>query len=328
MTYTFDSPHDHRRLMPAFTRYAGNPVFTEAQSSSSTTYWPWVINVTGILDDPIDTYYMWYSTDHDTGPGGIYLATAPAPVGPWTDHGLLFQDLVGGSTELPSVMWDEAAGRFNVYYRQAPSGVPGQLKLVTTADGVTGWSIVGQVITAPQPDFPGDGFCGYFRPGRVGNLWFGHHLMGGADYPHFGLSWSHDGTVWQTDPRPLGYEQHLTQNLTVAGVPRRIEWNSGQVINWRGRWLWIGMLSNFASGSNLTDRVIGCAPISPDLRSLLGPPTVLLAPDPDTYPWESKDLRALFLLHDDPGDGGGDRLWMTYQCGKTAFGLAVAEVPA
>jgi len=327
-TFTYDSPQDHAASLPQFTRYAQNPVFTQSQPGqpSASLYWPWVIRVDSILASPIDVYYMWYSTDH--GAGGIYLATAPDPRGPWTPQGLCFQDNVPSSpAECPSVIWNEQTGLFHCYYKSALP--PGRSSLATSADGRTSWTFHDQIITAPQPAYPGDGFVGYNRPGRIGNLWFMHHLMGGGNNPHFGISWSHDGITWQTDPRPLVYDQHLTQGiLSPDGTPRRIEWNSGQVIHWRGRDIWIGELANFTSGGNPVDRVIAAAPITANLRSLLGPPTVLFTPEPSQYSWESANMRALFILHDDPGDGQGDRLWMYIQCNSNAFGLAVAQVAA
>jgi hypothetical protein len=336
-TYTYDSPQDHATLIPRFTRYDSNPIFTSAESSVPVMYWPWAIKMAGLVTSPIDTYYMWYSTDH--GAGGIYLATAPDPRGPWTDHGLVFQDPGENNSpavqaECPSVMFNEVTGLWHCYYKTADP--PGRLRLATSPDGVTGWTFHGPIITAPQPQFPGDGFCGYPRPARIGNLWVMHHLMGGENYPHFGISWSHDGLTWQTDPRPLVYQQNLTQNiLSPDGSPRRVEWNSGQVLRWQGQLMWIGQLANFTSGSEAVDRVIACAPIADDLRTLLGPPTVLLTADPADYPWESGNMRSLFVIHDDP-DGQGDRLWLYYQCNQpaigastsNAFGLAIAEVPA
>lgn len=324
-TYTFDSPQDHARLVPAFTRLPANPILTTAASGSPSMYWPWVLKVAGLIPSPLDTYYMWFSTDHDPGAGGIYLATAPHPAGPWTSRGLVYVDPAGAATETPSVVWNEHTGLFHLFFKESPG--TGQLKLVTSPDGRTGWTSYGEVIASPSPSYPGDGFTGYFRPGRLGNLWFGHHLMGGGDHPHYGISYSHDGINWQVDPRPMMYGQHLMPDMLANGAARKIEWNSGQILSWHGRLMWVGELANFASGTNPVDRVIGCAPIAPDLRTLLGPPDVLLTPDPVSYPWESTNLRAMFLLHDDP-DGTGDRLWMYYQCGSAAFGLAVAAVGA
>src|SRR5690606_1323207 len=98
----------------------------------------------------LDRYYLWYSTNHDAGPGGVYLATAPALEGPWTDRGLVFVDTVeGNQTETPSVLWNEATGTFHMYYHQNGLGNTQSTALATSPDGVT-WTRVGKVIDVPD----------------------------------------------------------------------------------------------------------------------------------------------------------------------------------
>lgn len=92
-------------------RLSDTAIFSAAQGSFASLYYPFVLRVDDLIPTPLGTYYMWYSSDHDTGgPGGVGLATAPTRLGPWTNRGVVFQDTVqGNQTETPSIVWNDEA---------------------------------------------------------------------------------------------------------------------------------------------------------------------------------------------------------------------------
>lgn len=315
--------HDERHGL-TLTRRAGNPNFTVASqaaqvapgaltpTTAASAYWPWLVNVTGLIPSPLDTFYRYRSTDH--GGGGIWLDTGPTPAGPWVGRGQVYIDTSSGTqTETPSVIWNSDEALFFMYYQQATvAGAAGQQStcLATSPDGIT-WTRVGIAIDVYTANaFPGDGHTGYFRPFKIGGQWFGYHLMGGGNWPHFGISTSHDGRTWFTDNRPLGYGSDQ-----IPGG-RRIEWNSGDVVMWNGRPWWIGLLSNFTSGSTPKDARIASAPLTGDLRHLMGTPKIQLYPTVGAN--ESGNYRALQCYVDSAGV-----LWVTYQCDGN-FNIATA----
>jgi hypothetical protein len=281
-----------------------------AADTSVGTYWPWVVDVRH-LPARLDDWYMWTSTDHDPGAGGIGLSTAPAPEGPWSDRGLVYVDTVQGSqTETPTVIWNEAEGLFFCYYQQTGVGHQQSTLLATSPDG-RNWTRVGKVIDVPfGTSQPGDGHTGYAMVGRVAGLWYAHHLKGGTNYPHFGLAYSYDGREWHLDPRPLGYGAHLVAEGT------RVEWNHGNVVWWGERLWWIGPINNFSSGSSPKTGRIAAAPVSTDLRQLIGRPVTVWRA---TEPWETPDLRSVTAITD------AGRLLVFYLCGDR-IGLLSSDI--
>ena len=306
-TYGYASRTDRTALIPTLNRRGQ---LRSGADSSVGTYWPWVADVRHV-SGRLDSWYMWTSTDHDAGAGGIGLASAPAPEGPWTDRGLVYVDTVQGSqTETPTVIWNEVEGLFFLYYQQTGVGFQQSTLLATSRDG-RAWTRVGKVIDVPSATSqPGDGHTGYAMVGRIGGLWYAHHLKGGTNFPHFGLAYSYDGREWHLDPRSLGYGAHIV----AAGT--RIEWNHGNVVWWAERLWWIGPINNFSSGSAAKAGHIGAAPISADLRQLIGRPITLWRA---MESWETPDLRAVTAITDN------GRLLVYYLCGDR-IGLLTSEV--
>lgn len=269
-------------------------MLTAADVALRSVYWPWLVEVDG-------GYRLYYSTDHDPGPGGIGVLTGPGPLGPWTDRGRVYVDTAGGwQTETPSVVYDPVAGLWRMFYQQAYRDRQATL-LATSPDGLS-WTRVGSVLNLPPGEFPGWPHTGYACVARVGDLWYAHHLMSSGDYPRFGLSWSLNGATWHIDPRPLGYEAHLLTGMTPA---RRVEWNTTSIVVWQGQEWWVGMLSNFTSGATPKNALIGAAPVTPELRHLIGGPRVVWAAGAS---WETPNLRAVHAVV------VGGRLLVYYQC--------------
>lgn len=300
----------HDNTVPRFEKYVGNPIFTQAQSGLSTIYWPWILRVDTILDNPLGKYYMWFSTNHDAGAGGIGLAYADSLTGPWTAHAnnpIYVDTAVGVQTETPSVIWNEKVNQFYMYYHQAGVGIGQSTCLATSSDGIN-WTRYGMVLDVPNStDFPGDGHTGYFRPFRLQNRWFGYHLMGGGNYPHFGISYSNDGKLWHIDPRPLGYNSDF-----VGDNGYRTEWNVSNIIEYKGRMYWIGMISNFTSGGGAKDSKIVMAQICPDFRTFQSPYDVVIE---GSEAWESTNIQTMSTFVDD------GKIYIIYQC-DDKFGIA------
>jgi hypothetical protein len=291
-------------------------VFTAAQGEFSSLYWPWVLDrgqYPALSSSFVGRYVMYYSTDH--GAGGVAVATADNPAGPWTNHGQVFNDAGPGfSTETPSVWWDPQSSLFRMFYQQAGVGASQSTLQATSAEGLS-WSKLPQangILGQPGP-FPGDGHTGYAIPSAGPGLreMVAYHLMGGGDRPCFGMSVSKDhGATWRTDPRPLMYGWDQVQPVAPG---MRIEWNSGHVREHDGRRWWVGLISNFSSGGGAVSRHIVQAPLSDDGRRLLGVPEKVFPTDP------ASNLRAVFLLQQPTSR------WLYYQVGNT---ISVAEAVA
>ncbi len=203
--------------VPVFEKHPGNPIFKRDDaawllSNKYAMYWPSVIHAKAIYPNALDEFYMYYSTDHAADKGGIGLTTAPHPLGPWTDRGRVFYDDAEGSghTETPSVVFNEVTGKFHMYYHidyYAGGGTVYRSQatcLATSDDGLTWTRYSGNpIITTSEPEFTGDGHCGYARVYRQGRMWVAHHLLGGGGTYKLGVSYSEDGIKWQIDPRPI-----------------------------------------------------------------------------------------------------------------------------
>lgn len=299
---------------PSWTK--AGPVFAAADGIYPSLYWPWVLDREAhpaLSGSFAGRYVMYYSTDHAAG--GIAVATAHSPTGPWSSHGQVFNDPGPGfSTETPSVWWDPYAGVFRMFYQQAGVGASQATLQATSPDGLS-WSELPQangILITPGP-WPGDGHTGYAipMPGPGLREMVAYHLAGGGDRPHFGMSISRDGgATWQTDPRPLMYGM---DQLTTVAPGMRIEWNSGHVFDHAEQRWWVGLVSNFSSGGGGVSRHAVQAPLSDNGRRLLGVPEKVFPADP------ASNMRAVFLL-EQPGVR-----WLYYQVGNT---ISVAQAVA
>jgi hypothetical protein len=296
---------------PVVTAAAQNPSGTAASpTTSGSIYWPYVVDARAALGSAaMDEFYMYYSTDHELthSLSGIWLATGPTELGPWTGQGRVYIDNTGGlQTETGSVIWNPDENLFFMYYQQAHAtgGVGDQQTcLATSPDGKT-WTRVGIIMDIVAGQQPGDGHCGYFKPYRAGGQWIAYHLYGGGDYPHFAISRSADGRTWWTEPHPLSYGADQVQ-------PRRIEWNTTDVIWWRGRFWWIGQLSDFVSGATPKDSRIAVAPLATDNRHIIGVPRTQLYP---TVGAETTNYRSQSAFV-----GRNGQLYLYYQCGNSFY---------
>tara|TARA_R100000365_G_C2746288_1_gene75507 strand:+ start:1768 stop:3042 length:1275 start_codon:yes stop_codon:yes gene_type:complete len=295
---------------PSFAKPLSAPVVVApASGSDDDAYAPWVINAEAVLgESALDKFYMYTSSDHSAGAGGIFLRTAPSLAGPWTSPALVYVDTVAGSqTETAAVVWNPETELFHMYYQQYTMGVTGftagqSTGLATSPDGVN-WTRVGIVLTTPnQIEVMGAGQLTYFRPFRIGGQWVGYHLYAPGDQFRSGMSFSQDGLVWVTDRQQLGLGP---QWEALDG--RAIAWHLGNAVRWRGQSWFVGLATEFVSGVDAGEHLVIIAPLSADMRRFIGSPTVILTV---TQAWESANYRGVYAFVD------GDHIHVFYQSDK------------
>lgn len=168
----------------------------------STIYWPWVVATEGVVTDPLGAYYLYWSTDHDAGAGGVGMAYADSPLGPWTVHGMVYQDTVeGAQTETPTVI-ARGPGDLVMFYHNTFSGLGNQTTCwATSSNGVT-WTRQGYAMNWPSANLPGDGHTGYAKVYPHAYGYIAYTLFGGGDYPRQAIWYSVDGgRRWVLDRR-------------------------------------------------------------------------------------------------------------------------------
>lgn len=188
---------------------------------------PCVVNMAEHLDDRIDDYYMYYAP-HDP-PGGICLATAPSPLGPWTeynDNPLITRcdpphyDLAHVSS--PHTLWIEEERQFFCFYH----GDNDVTRFSSSKDGVH-W--VYENISITVEDLPPSESISYNRVYR--------HLHEGGNYIQIIVQYhptrqgiyiarSADARNWRVDDMPV-----LTPD-NVAGAT--YVWSTC-LVNWQSQ---------------------------------------------------------------------------------------------
>jgi hypothetical protein len=278
-------------------------------------YAPVILRAAGRLPNPIDNYYMYTSTDHDATAGGIWLLTAPTPLGPWTMQNggaAIYVDAVqGNQTEVPAIEWDPLTEQVFLYYSNAATGSNQATQLATSVDGVT-FERYGTIIaTADLTNQPGNGHTGYFDATRLSDrLWIGTALRGGGGTSLQQLLWSRDGIAWVPDPQPL---------LNYANVTADNAWKVSQlryfVVNGE---VWAGSREQQTgvSGASKSDGVLVAGPVTADFRAYDGPPEVVSTRVEATQVTEGEPK---FFVDDD------GTLYMSYVNGAS-INVAYAEV--
>lgn len=232
--------------------------------SFTSLYIPQVIHAASFgIAAPLDSYYMYNSTDH--GGGGIYLLTAPSPEGPWTYRKQVFNDTTAGTqTETPSLVFDPILRRINLYYQQA--GVPTaglqSTLLATSTDGetFTRFGIVmqpAQVVSTPVAEH-----TGYQQVRRQGGLFRSEGLGRGSAYSAQ-TSWvSDNGETWVEDPRGRANAGD------VSSAPGSIKVGIAQPFYWHDRpWGCTSLTAYDNSGATTTAGAkIAIVPMSADFR--------------------------------------------------------------
>jgi hypothetical protein len=317
------------RLLTTAVGVAGVP-----NAGAATVYWPWVIRATDRLTSPIDKFYMYYSTDHDAGAGGIWLATAPTPEGPWTVYGLVYTDAGGGQSETPSVVWDRENSRYCMMYQiqaavtngTAARGVQSTVACYST-NGINWTKDPNFIIDIPFANTQvGDGHTGYFLPFETRRGLFAYSLYGGTN-SYGNVLWKSNGdlsglvinagngtygTGWHSDRKHLGYGLDMTIPVAAFSLAQYINWNHSFVAEAQGTEYWIGVIANLVSGGDPKICTLAAAPVSANYRALTEAPRIIWTPD---QAWESADLRSVTPFVDD------GRLYIYYTVNKTEIGV-------
>ena len=281
----------------------------------------------GVVTDPLDRFYAYISTDHDlagtpepwNGKGGVVLAHAPNPLGPWTVHrdgsgnAIVWQDtVVGNQTETPTplvVPEDPANKPIYIYYQNQGVGLNQSTLLARSASGLPeDFERVGIVVQGrgtTDPVWPGDGQSTYLEPMRYGGQIIAVHLIGGGDWAQYGRSYSQDGRTFVTDPRRFGHFSHLVG----ADNARRVSIRS--IFRWRDQPWGVVTIGVHTSGFVTAPRQVGFVRLSTDLRRIVGRVHTLSDPA----------INAGAVLEHE------GRLYMIYRAGDaySSFRCAVAE---
>lgn len=281
----------------------------------------------GIVTSPLGRFYAYISTDHDTagtpepwnGKGGVVLAYADSPTGPWTAYRngsgqlIVWQDtVVGNQTETPTPLYvpeDPAGKPIYVYYQNQGAGLNQSTLLARSATGrPEDFERVGIVVQGrgtTNPVWPGDGQSTYLEPMRYDGQIIAVHLIGGGDWAQYGRSYSQDGRNFVTDPRRYGHFSHLVG----ADNGRRVSIRS--LFRWRGQPWAVVTIGNHTSGFVTAPRQVGLVRLSTDLRRIVGRVHTLA---------DASIGAGVVLEHE-------GRLYMYYRSGDaySAFRVAVAE---
>lgn len=289
---------DPRALGPTFDA-PGTQILTQAASGLATIYWPWIYRVGDKIDGALGEFYLDFSTDHDTGAGGVKTMYADHPAGPWTLRAGTYLDSVGTQTETPTVIWNPETSLFHRYYQVKEPG-QGQYTVVATSPDALTWTRVGRITQMPTT-VAGRGavHTGYFTCYRYGGLWVGHSLSGG-NY-HTAMWFSRDGLDWTLDPRQIVADVDITGNNDL-----RLNW-AARAFVWRGQLLNALSITNFSSGEETNVGNAYTARLAPDLRSLASPP----------YPTGLPQISSM-VRHN-------GKLWAVYRNGDATSSFYVAE---
>lgn len=290
-----------------FSRLVTSPII----ENSSTVLWSWIVRVQGLLSAPLGKYYLYASTDHDAGDGGIYLYYADSLEGPWTSYGEVFVDTArttsvgSGQTETPSIVHDPdvgASGGLRMFYQQIAATYLDELDTLRNAQGIQStlsctsengitWTvdpyfIIDILNTSKQA---GNGGSTYFLPFSAGKRMFAYSLWGGGDYPSTVMHYCNGAlNDWSTDQRVLGYYTH---NCDMGdSVERYIAWNHSFVVRTDGGLFLIGIVSNFTSGTTAKNAKIAMWPIAEDYRTITGDAVLVWE---NSLSWESADVRSI-----------------------------------
>lgn len=274
-----------------------------SQTTFPGIFWACVIKTTDHITNPINQYYMYISSDHSSGAGGIGLLTGPTPVGPWTWFGVVYTDVFSGTqTETPSIIWDDQNNRYIMFYQQQTvSGANGQQSTLSaiSTDGIT-WTRQAQATFIN--DVPGatlqhgDGHTGYFFPFRDDTGWMGYSLYGGTtqyDYviwrPKKGIL----GSSWETNGVTIGYAQHMMQGTPLNDRDCMV---MGMVNSGNEKYAIIRCFDGTATGAAPQNGIVCISKISDDGRHVTSRPVMVW--DPSILN-ESTNLRSVtwYVFH-------------------------------
>jgi hypothetical protein len=312
------SGHGH----PRATKPLAAAILSIGDQDAESLYWPMLADLRPSGGDGVA---LLYSTDHavDHADSGIYLATAPSPLGPFTPQGLAFRDDLGGSQcETPAPIWVEDEGVYYVYYQMSGVGTGSQSTLLAKSVDLTPGSFekYGIVIQMVDTSEPGNGHTGYCRPFRRAGSWYTWSLYG--DSSRRCLWQSGDGIDWVANPMKMGHGKPNFSHLPGADRDWLVKWGSGDVVEWRGQMWWIGSIGPRESGGTVEESLHVAGPLTADLMGFASRPVDITPP---AQSWEGTNgiTGAGNLLVWD------DRLFQCYRVGNGTtepFAFGVMEI--
>lgn len=227
-------------------------------------------------------YVLFFTTDHDTGEGGIWLY-----VSNHRSHGWISVDdstidatnpihqtdsLAGEQIETFKLIRRPTDGQLLGYYHKESLGLLQSTVVVDVADDLI--TFTGEQQVLPNPDQQADELMGkdhygYARPFTVGSKIGMHHLAGAL---YHALSWSEDGKEFVTEYHPLSD----MNPFLLDGVARKL--GNRQVVWWpRGgrRLMAINTKDRTAMGGSAGNPSIALAECSQDYRQPISRPVVI-----------------------------------------------------
>jgi hypothetical protein len=167
---------------------------------------PAVLRVDRLITNALGKYYMYYAP-HDS-PGGICLAYADQPSGPWhefTNNPVITRDWpphyrvshVSG----PDVIWNDAERKFFLYFH----GENDTTRLATSADGVH-FDYAGVAVNTTMFDDVSEASYGRVFQRRLPGLDNRYVMLvmcNNAGTRRIYLAWSADGRTWRTRRAPF-----------------------------------------------------------------------------------------------------------------------------
>ncbi|MBF8107397.1 hypothetical protein [Serratia liquefaciens] len=304
----------------------------EGVSGSPSVFGFWVINTDRIPNEQRINgarYYAYWSTDHGSA-GGVFMATANDPLGPWTPQGRIYLDPSSQQTETPCVVWDRHKKNWRMFYhvQEAKYGPNDSLSakgvqstLSAYSDDGVNWTKDPYFIIDKWDQNVGDGHTGYFYVSETPDGYIARSALGGTGY---GLTtvWHHRGGTlggrlvnghitnnWYSDYRDVGSNYEATYGTEYQGL-RTIPFGLfGFTVN--GVRMAVGQLWNRRSATESATVSIVAGPVTADYKRFVGIPTVIWTPE---EAWESQDVRMSNFFVDD------DRVYIFL-----SMGVGVAE---
>lgn len=180
-----------------------------SETGATTIYMPSIVNMEGA---GLAQYHAYWSTDHEEGPGGAFMAYSENVKGPWTIYGRVYLDTESGhQTETPWVMRLDS-GEFIMYYHQRDPSANYQPTYYTlSTDGVNWGGRAGTAMSAEGMSSGATEHVGYMRAYRRGPYgWVAYTLYGGGGGSSSTMLWhSTDGKEWVPEFPPMRHSLYI-----------------------------------------------------------------------------------------------------------------------
>lgn len=212
-------------------KFWNNPLLrsrTQIWGKNNDIIFPSVIDMGEILGNPLDKFYMYFAP-HDT-PGGIGLATASNPLGPWKKYErnpILERNNRNSNTahiSSPHVIWNPYLKCFFMYYHGMGEWDNQKAEQTTgfaiSDDGIKWKKTATPVIDSKNPNAWDGNELSYARVTILKKDYFVMFYMGRDIHrsaPKLGLALSQDGIKWQKNSQPFLFPSSVTQKFISTG---------------------------------------------------------------------------------------------------------------